>query len=455
MEKILKEIAAVFTKNGKKVFLVGGGVRDTVRGKKPNDFDLATDAEPVEVQALFHKQRCTVVPTGIKHGTVTVIFKNVPFETTTFRSEADYADGRRPQSVSFSKSIEEDLSRRDFTMNAIAIELPSGRMIDPFGGVADIKAHIIRCVGNPLDRFGEDGLRPLRACRFSAQLCFAVDPALLSAIPQTLQTVAKVSMERVRDEFSKILLSQKPSDGLLLMEKTGLLRLFIPELADCRGVEQKGFHRFDVLDHLLLACDYTASESRSLEVRLSALFHDVGKPATRRLDESGVWTFYLHERESARLCRLVLSRLRFPNAAIDAVCHLVAEHMVFYEDKWTDAAVRRLIMRVGVENLEDFYALRRADAFATTGQALPVWFLSNLIVRVDAELAKKRALSLKDLAVSGRDLMGVGVKPGPRMGAVLNELLDSVVRDPELNTREKLLEIAGKLEGTGSAGEGY
>jgi putative nucleotidyltransferase with HDIG domain len=445
MERILKDIAAAFTANGKKVFLVGGSVRDAIRGKKANDFDLATDAEPAEVCAIFHKRRCPVVPTGIKHGTVTVIFNNTHFETTTFRSESNYIDGRRPQNVSFAKSVEEDLSRRDFTMNAVAIELPSGRMVDLFGGVADIKARIIRCVGEPLDRFAEDGLRPLRACRFAAQLGFSVDAALAAAIPQTLEIAARVSSERVRDEFTKILLSPKPSIGLLLMEKTGLLRLFIPELTDCRGVQQKGFHHFDVLGHLFMACDCAAFEERSLVTRLAALFHDIGKPQTRCLDESGVWTFYMHERESALICRIVLTRLRFPNAVIDSVCLLVAEHMFFYEDKWTDAAVRRFIMRVGVENLDDVYALRRADAFGMAGRPLPLDFLANLIARVDAELAEKRAFSLKDLAVSGKDLIGIGIKPGPRMGAILDCLLDSAVRDPELNTREKLLEIAGKL----------
>ncbi|MDR0643456.1 MAG: HDIG domain-containing protein [Treponema sp.] len=447
MERILKEIAAVFTANGKKVFLVGGGVRDTVRGENPKDFDLATDAEPDEVCAMFRKQKYAVIPTGIKHGTVTVFFKNIAFETTTFRAESDYVDGRHPQNVSFSKSIEEDLSRRDFTMNAIAVDLPSGRLLDPFGGIADIKKRLIRCVGNPLDRFGEDGLRPLRACRFAAQLGFSADEALLAAIPQTLQTAAKVSIERVRDEFTKILLSQKPSVGLLLMEKTGLLQLFVSELADCRGVEQKGFHRFDVLDHSLLACDCTSTENCCLEVRLAALFHDIGKPSTRRLDESGVWTFYRHEHESVRLCRLILMRFRFPNTVIDTTCHLVAEHMFFYTDRWTDAAVRRFIIRVGVENLTNLYSLRRADAFATTGQPLPTGFLSDLIARVDMEIAEKRAFSLKNLAVSGKDLIGIGIKPGPRMGAILKELLDSVVRDPELNTREKLLEVAGKMQG--------
>jgi putative nucleotidyltransferase with HDIG domain len=445
MKKILKDIAAVFTTNNKQVFLVGGGVRDSVRGEKPNDFDLATDAKPDEVRTMFRKQGCQVIPTGVKHGTVTIIFNNTHFETTTFRSESDYADGRHPQNISFAKDINEDLSRRDFTMNAIAVELPSGRMVDPFNGVTDIKARIIRCVGNPLDRFSEDGLRPLRACRFAAQLGFSVDPALLAAIPQTLQIAAKVSAERIRDEFTKILLSKSPSIGLLLMEETGLLRLFIPELADCRNVQQKGFHRFDVLGHSLSACDCSATENRSLVVRLAALFHDIGKPAVRRLDENGVWTFYRHERESALLCRIILERLRFPNAVIDSVCRLVAEHMFFYEDTWTDAAVRRFIARIGVENLDDVYALRRADAFGMAGQSLPIDFLSNLIARVDAELAAKRAFSLKDLAVSGKDLINIGVKPGPRMGAVLNELLDSAISDPELNTREKLLEISRKL----------
>jgi putative nucleotidyltransferase with HDIG domain len=348
-------------------------------------------------------------------------------------------------SVAYTASIEEDLSRRDFTMNAIALELPSGRVVDPFDGHGDISRGLIRCVGNPLERFGEDGLRPLRAARFASQLAFSVDATIMEAIPQTLPITAKVAPERQRDELDKIIASPKPSTAFLLMEKTGLLDLLLPELASCRGIDQKGFHRFDVLDHSLVACDFAARENHSQLVRLAALLHDIGKPAVRALDESGVWTFYRHEQVSADLARGILTRFRYPNAMIDAVTHLVAEHMFYYEDCWTDAAVRRFIIRAGEGNLDALYALRRADAFALASQDLPRDYLVPLISRVDAELAKSRALSLKDLAVSGSDLIRAGIPPGPRLGVILSELLDAVVDDPALNTREKLLEISGKL----------
>jgi putative nucleotidyltransferase with HDIG domain len=444
----LKEFVSVFSANGKQVFLVGGAVRDIIRGGKAKDWDLATNAVPEEVIAMWRAHGCTVIPTGIKHGTVTVHFMGQALEITTFRTEADYSDGRHPDKTAYTASIEEDLGRRDFTMNAIALEIPAMCVVDPFDGQKDIKNRVIRCVGDPLDRFGEDGLRPLRAARFASQLDFSVDGSIIDAIPKTLSITAKVSPERQRDELDKILASHKPSTGLLLMEETGLLELLLPELAVCRNVEQKGFHRFDVLDHSLAACDFTATENMKPEIRLAALFHDIGKPSTCKKDESGGWTFYNHEKVSADLTRSILTRFRYSNAMIDAVVHLVAEHMFHYEDCWTNAAVRRFIMKVGAEFLPDIYALRRADTFALSGKpVLPEQnFLPLLIERVDAELAKKNALSLKDLAVSGNDLIDIGIKPGPRLGVILSELLESVVSDPIQNTREKLLEIAEKME---------
>jgi putative nucleotidyltransferase with HDIG domain len=436
------------------VYLVGGAVRDLFRGEKPQDWDLATSARPEEVIAMFRR----VIPTGIKHGTVTVHYKGRAIEITTFRTESEYRDGRRPDRVDFAATIEEDLSRRDFTMNAIALRLPSGDPADPFGGRADIQKKLIRCVGKPEERFAEDGLRPLRAVRFAATLGFTVDPATLAAIHPALGVTAKVSPERVRDELDKILdagghaaaFREKshtgtPSAAFRLMEQTGLLELLLPELAVCRGVDQKGYHHFDVLDHSLLACDYASRKKYPREVILAALFHDIGKPAARKAGEQGVWTFYQHEQESARLCRNILTRFRYPNAVIDTTCHLVEEHMFGYTEDWSDAAVRRFIIRVGEENLENLYRLRRADACAMAGLEPGPDFLLPLVSRVDAVLAGNRAFSLKDLAVSGKDLIGIGVKPGKYMGVILKELFETVVDDPALNNRDKLLEIAGNI----------
>ena len=446
---ILREVAVLFGERDREVCLVGGAVRDMLRGRKAHDWDLATNATPEEVTDIFRnaRPRARVIPTGLRHGTVTVLYKGWSVEVTTYRTETDYSDGRRPDSVRYAESIEEDLSRRDFTMNAVALRLPAGKRVDPFGGEADIKAKVIRCVGDPVQRFAEDGLRPLRAVRFAAQLSFGIEERTLAAIGGALETSAKVAAERVKDELDKIIASGKPSAAFLLMERTGLLGLFLPELAVCRGVEQKGSHRFDVLDHSLMACDFAASKGCTAEVRFAALFHDVGKPGVQSLDETGERTFHQHDAESARIARDVLFRLRFPNTFVEQVCHLVAEHMFHYTDDWSDAAVRRFVVRVGRENLPAFYQLRRADTFAKAGSEPPPDYLLPLIDRVEKILAESQAFTLKDLAVSGRDLMAMGIAPGKTLGKILNELLEAVLDDPDLNTKDTLLEIAEKLMG--------
>ncbi|MDR1025186.1 MAG: CCA tRNA nucleotidyltransferase [Treponema sp.] len=443
----LNELSVLFRNQGKKLYLVGGAVRDLFRGKEPHDWDLATDAKPDEVFALFRdlKPRAIVIPTGIKHGTVTVHYRGAVFEVTTFRTESDYRDGRHPESVIFASSIEEDLSRRDFTMNSIALELPGGKAVDPFGGIKDIKRKIIRCVGKPRERFEEDGLRPLRALRFAAQLDFAVEEFTLRGIRPSLGVTAEVSKERIRDELDKIIGSSRPSAAFRLMEQTGLLELVLPELFACRGIEQKGYHRFDVLDHSLLACDYAAQQGFPPAVRMAALFHDIGKPETRQADKQGVWTFYQHEKHSVDLTGELMTRLRYPNSKTAEVCRLIACHMFHYDEVWSDGAVRRFIIRVGEENLENLYRLRRSDSYGITGVEGPGEELAALISRVDKVLAGNSALSLKDLAVSGNDLIAAGVKPGKNMGIILGELLETVVDDPDSNTRGTLLDIALKF----------
>jgi len=467
IDPVLKEIASIFINNKKEIYLVGGAVRDTLMGKKNHDWDLATDALPEEVTAIVKRAGGKVIPTGIKHGTVTVLYKNKTCEVTTFRTESTYSDGRRPDNISYAASIEEDLSRRDFTMNAIALRLCNAKnsgsrrwlsfkapgigltntidIIDPFGGAKDIKAKIIRCVGNAAERFSEDGLRPMRAVRFAAQLGFKIEKNTLNAIGGALSVSAKVSQERVRDEIDKILSSAVPSIGFRLMEQTGLLNLFLGELAACRGIDQKGFHEFDVLDHSLLACDYAAANGFSREVRLAALFHDIGKPQVRELGESGVYTFYRHEEISASLCRKIMNRLRYPNAVMDYVCHLVKEHMFLYSDEWSDAAVRRFIARIKEEYLNDIYCLRRADIYGFSGKNPDYRSLQQLVERVNKVLTKSSAFTIKDLAVNGKDLMEIGVPSGKMLGCILKELLETVLDDPAQNSREKLLEIAGRV----------
>ncbi|MDR2072846.1 MAG: HD domain-containing protein [Spirochaetaceae bacterium] len=439
---LLREMAYIFTGAGKEVYLVGGAVRDIFLGRDSADWDLATNARPEEVMGLFKR----VIPTGIRHGTVTVRHRGLSVEVTTFRTESQYSDGRRPDTIQYASTIEEDLSRRDFTMNAAAVRLPEGRIVDPFDGHGDIRRRLIRCVGRAEERFAEDGLRPMRAVRFAAQLGFDLEDKTLAAIPGALDTTAKVAPERLREELDKTIAAPMPQTGFIVMEETGLLKLILPELDACRGVEQRGYHRYDVLDHSLFACAYAAKKGFSTEVRMAALFHDLGKPAAARKDEErGIWTFYKHEQESVRLTEGILRRLRYPNAVIERVLRLIREHMFHYEETWNDAAVRRFIIRAGEDLIPCLLQLRLADSAGTLGIEPDPAILLPFRRRIEASLAKTGALSLKDLAVNGRDLMAAGVAPGRHVGIILGELLEAVVEDPDLNTREKLLEIAGNI----------
>ena len=439
ISKKMSEIASIFFNAGFSAYLVGGAVRDWFLGKPCKDYDIATDAEPKEVQALFRK----TIPTGIAHGTVTILYKGEKIECTTFRCEADYSDGRRPQKINYVRSIEEDLSRRDFTMNAIAVSLKDGSIVDPFEGVKSIKSKTIKTVGSPLDRFGEDGLRPIRAIRFASQLGFKIEEETLKAIPLSIEVCKKVSIERFRDEFVKMLLSEHPIISLRLLEDTGLLKVFLPELSDCRGVEQKGMHSFDVLDHSFLSCD--AAPQDNPIVRLAALFHDIGKVSTREKNEYGAYTFYKHEAVSEKLTKKIMQRLKFPNKEIEEVSHLVGLHMFHYTEDWTDAAIRRFIVRAGVENIPNLFDLRRADGFGMTGQAPDLSNLAAFKKRLEKVIAEDSALSLKDLAVGGRELMEIGIPAGPKLGIILQKLFEAVLEDPSQNTKAQLLKIAAAI----------
>ena len=438
---LLKEISEYFHKAGFSAYLVGGAVRDFFLKKKASDWDIATDAQPQKVMRLFRR----TIPTGIEHGTVTIIYKNKHIECTTFRTEADYTDGRHPVKVSYTATIEEDLARRDFTMNAIAISLPDGIIVDPFNGRADIRAGLIQTVGNPLDRFLEDGLRPVRAVRFAAQLGFTIDAETLQAISQALHITQKISIERFREEFTKILACPAPLTGLRLMESTGLLNLFIPELTACRGVTQGSYHHFDVLDHSFLVCNACPAGMEHILIQLAGLFHDIGKPAVRKEASDGSCTFYRHEAVSEKMTRSIMRRLKYSNAEIDKTAHLVAEHMFHYAPSWTDAAVRRFIVRVGKENIDDLFALRKADVFGLTGTYTEPNFLVEFTARIDNILKEEGAYSLKDLAVNGKDLMAIGIPAGKCLGLILHDLLETVLDDPDQNTKEMLLPIATAL----------
>jgi putative nucleotidyltransferase with HDIG domain len=440
--RVVYEFASFFKDKGFQCHLVGGAVRDILMGRSHADFDIATDAHPEQVVPLFKR----VIPTGIKHGTVTVHFKGTIFEVTTFRTDAEYSDGRRPDSVIFTPSLGADLSRRDFTINAIAFDLLARRMHDPHQGQADIRRRIIRAIGDPSARFREDGLRPLRACRFAAQLSFSVEEATLKAISGTLDILSKVSAERVRDELLKILESPLPSVGFLLMKETGILGVVLPELLEGRDVKQGSYHCHDVFMHSLAACD--AAPQESMVLRLAALLHDIGKPRVIGAAPDGRPTFYGHEIVSADMTREILLRLKMPNAIVREVAHLVAHHMFNYQEEWTDAAVRRLIARVGEGAIDDIMALRRADQIGMCPENAGRFpeGLALFAQRVTAMRKEGRAFTVAKLAVNGNDIMQrLGIAPGPRVGIILHELLESVLEDPGVNNRDKLFEIAEKL----------
>jgi putative nucleotidyltransferase with HDIG domain len=435
----VKDLVRHFNNSGFSCYLVGGAVRSLILGEDPSDFDLATDATPEEVTGLFRR----VIPTGIQHGTVTVILRGHQYEVTTFRTEGDYSDARRPDNVEFVRDIHTDLARRDFTMNAIALDPVATRVVDPHGGRDDIAGHLIRAIGDPRTRFGEDSLRMLRAPRFAAQLGFSIDPATLEAISELAPAIAAVSPERIRDEFSKTLLSRSPSVGLRLLHQTGLLESFLPELSAGAGVEQRGNHRYDVLEHSILACD--AAPAGDLELRLAALLHDVGKPPTLQIQDDGSRIFHGHDRVSAELTEQILRRLKYPNRVIAYVTHLVRHHMFSYTSEWTDAAVRRFIARVGTENVQGLVQLRMADAYAVAGTQSDGTALAELLDRIHAELAKASAVTVRDLALNGADLMDLGIPRGPVIGTILELLLETVLDDPSQNTPETLTRIAERL----------
>ncbi len=435
--RITKKLASVFSAHGYQCYLVGGATRNIVLKRKIIDFDIATDARPEEVSRIFKR----VIPTGIKHGTVTVLFQGKQFEVTTFRSEGEYLDGRRPSTVTFTPSIHEDLKRRDFTINAIAWDLINNRLLDPHNGRMDIKLKTIRAIGDPYERFREDGLRPLRACRLAAQLDFQVEKGTLAAIGRTLNTVDRVSQERIRDELERILKADQPSIAFKLMLETAILAGILPELAACREVEQRELHCFDVFHHSIYTAD--AAPQDNLVLRLAALLHDIGKAVTISTNDQGQLQFHGHEKSSALLACRITRRLKFPNLVTKRVTHLVRHHMFNYQEEWSDAAVRRFISRVKRENIPELLALRRADQIGRCRH----WEISPALIdfekRIEKVLAADQALTISDLKVDGREIISsLALAPGPQIGVILKFLLESVLEDPELNTRPALLRLA-------------
>ncbi len=425
---------------GHEAYPVGGGIRDLLLGRKAVDWDVTTSARPDQVICLFPR----VVPTGIEHGTVTVLSGRSQVEVTTFRGDMGYTDGRHPDRVVFLKSLREDLKRRDFTVNAMAYDTVRNQVIDPHHGRRDLKNGVIRAVGSPLRRFGEDGLRPLRAVRFACVLGFEIEKNTFRAIGRRREVFRQVAPERVREELLKILGSKNARTGIQMLEECGLLADILPELSWGIGFTQNRFHRHDVYTHTLQCLKHARGDP---VLKLAVLLHDVAKPKTAEGPEDER-TFYGHEKASAEVAERILRRLRFSNQDRRRVSTLIANHMFHYLPEWTDGAVRRLVRRVGREFLDDLYELRRADAW---GRGLGVRdTLANLRAlksRVDQVLAEDAALKVTDLAIGGQEVMqALDIPQGPRVGRILDALLERVLDDPSLNRPKTLKLLLKNLE---------
>ncbi len=436
----IRRFARVFTEHGFELYIVGGAVRDALLGRRVTDYDFATSATPEEVMTLFRRS----IPTGIRHGTVTVIFEGKQLEVTTYRVDGTYEDHRRPDSVTFTRTLAEDLKRRDLTINAIALDPMTGVITDPHDGRGDLRRRIIRTVGVAEARFTEDALRMLRAVRLTASLEFEMDDETRDAIVGRAGDIGAVSMERVLQELSKIMESRLPSVGWRLMRDTGLLEHLIPELLEDRAPSPHTGEIVPVFDHLLASCDCVPASNAVL--RWAALLHDVAKPRCLDRDERGIH-FHGHDTMSAEMARDILTRLRSSNDLIKRVTHLIAHHMFGVDHESSEAALRRFLARVGTEYALPLVALRRADRCGKVVDS-PVSYedLSRLERRLEGLLEARPAVTTKDLAINGRDLMSeLSLRAGPSIGVILRELLQTVIDDPSLNTRPTLLEIATRF----------
>lgn len=435
----VSRITKTFENAGFEAWIVGGCVRDLLLGRKPKDWDVATNATPEQIQGLFENTFYTN-----EFGTVGIVNEDVAdeslkvVEATPYRVEGKYSDARRPDSVVFSQKIEDDLKRRDFTINALAYNT-AGELIDLYGGIQDIDAGLIRAVGDPVDRFEEDALRILRAVRISAELNFAIEASTKAAMQQCATQLAKISKERVRDEFVRIIGSQKPMAALVLARELGILQYMAPDIEQGIDVEQNQAHSFDVFEHNLRSLQHAADKGWSFDIRLAALFHDVGKPASRRWsDEKRDWTFHGHDVVGAKIAKKALESLKFSRETVEKATKMVRWHMFFSDpDKVTLSAVRRIIANVGRENIEDLVKLRICDRIGTGRPKEQPFRLRKYQAMIDQAL--RDPISVGMLKIDGKRLMEVtGEKPGPRLGWLLHALLEEVLDDPERNTQEYL-----------------
>lgn len=462
----VKHILSELEKSGFEAYVVGGCVRDLILGRQPKDWDVCTNALPEQIQKIFpdtfYKN---------KYGTVTVKQdaeqKNLKeIEITTYRIDEKYSDKRHPDSVSFTGSLKEDLARRDFTINAMALRAPSGQalsvkeeIIDPFGGQEDLKNNLIRTVGNADERFNEDALRMLRAVRFAVELCstdnvplsatnvkqcFTIENKTEAAIKKNVGWLQAIAKERIRDEFEKIILSAKAYEGILFLHEFGLLQYVIPELEKGVGVGQNRHHIYTIFEHSVLSLKFAAEKKNNLKVRLAALLHDIAKPQAKR-GEGPDSTFYNHDLMGAKLAARILERLRFSKEMVEGVSNLIRNHMFVYDiGAVTESGVRRLLRRVGPENMKDLLALRVADRLGSGVPKAQPYRLRHFQYMV--EKVQHDPISVKMLKINGNDLMQLlNIEPGPKIGAILDVLLAEVIEDPKKNEKEILEKRAAQL----------
>ena len=417
-------------RHGYDAYAGGGCVRDSILNRKPEDWDITTSAKPEQVKRIFRR----TVDTGIEHGTVTVLIGKDGFEVTTYRVDGLYEDGRHPKEVTFTSRLEEDLKRRDFTINAMAYN-DDERLVDAFGGMRDLNYHLIRCVGDPKERFSEDALRILRAVRFSAQLAFPIEPETAEAIKSLAPNLEKISAERIQAELVKLLVSDHP-ERIQDACELGITKVVLPEWDDMVGVKQNTpHHKYDVAAHTVHALQNVKNDK---VLRLTMLFHDMGKPAMKTTDENGRDHFKGHAIASEQIAKTVMKRLKFDNDTIRKVTKLVAYHD--YRMEPTGANVRRAMHEIGVELFPYYLAVRLADTKAQSSYERR-GKLENIIQIRELyrnALRNKECVTLKDLAVTGTDLINLGIAPGKELGTLLNELLDMVIEDPAWNQKGKL-----------------
>ena len=425
--------------HGYEAFAVGGCVRDSILCRKPEDWDITTSARPEEIKRLFRR----TVDTGIAHGTVTVMIGREGFEVTTYRVDGLYEDSRHPKDVTFTASLEEDLRRRDFTINAMAYN-DEVRLVDVFGGMRDLNHHLIRCVGDPMERFSEDALRILRAVRFSAQLAFPIEKNTAQAVRELAPTLKNISAERIQVELVKLLMSDHP-DLIQDAYELGITKVILPEWDAMVGVEQRTrHHKYDVAGHTLHALKNVKKDKI---LRLTMLFHDMGKPSMKTTDEKGVDHFKGHALVSEEIARSVLRRLKFDNDTVKKVTRLVCYHD--YRIEATPPNVRRAMNRIGVELFPYYLAVRMADVKAQSPYKRRAKIENIVAMReiYQETLINDHCVTLRQLAVSGRDLMDLGMQPGKQMGDMLNELLELVLDEPEMNEKEKLCNYVKEKQG--------